>query len=65
MGAVDRYPNVGAKRDGVGSARERVPCLSYQDGLQQVVAVRERRQQRGYRLVREEPDTDSKDLSLR
>ena len=45
--------------------RVSVPCLSYQDGLQQVAAVRERRQQRGYRSVREEPDTDSKDLSLR
>lgn len=45
--------------------RVNVPCLSYQDGLQQVAAVRDRRRQRGYRLVREEADIDCKDLPLR
>ncbi|MEZ5577527.1 MAG: hypothetical protein R3F44_18575 [Candidatus Competibacteraceae bacterium] len=41
-----------------------VPCLSYQDGLQRVAAVRERWRQRGYRLVREEAGADSEDRSL-
>ena len=44
--------------------RVSVPCLSYQDGLQRVEAVRERRRQRGYRLVREEAGADSEDRSL-
>ena len=36
-----------------------VPCASYQDGLQQVAAVKTRRRQRGYQLMGEVVSDDA------
>lgn len=35
-----------------------MPCTSYQNGLQQVAAIEQRRRQHGYTLVRDEPETN-------
>ena len=35
-----------------------IPCASYQEGLQQVAAVKARRRQRGYQLAREVVNAD-------